>query len=86
MHKCLAVCTGGSGHGHTQAVLGVRQKVVHNWAVFYVSAQDVSRDEFCLATLLGTLNISLFKTIDSFHIGSRIARNVYPVCSASYPS
>ena len=46
MHKCLAVCTGGSGHGHTQAVLGVRQNVKHNWAVFYVSEGDVSRDEF----------------------------------------
>jgi hypothetical protein len=43
MHKCLAVCTGGSGHGHTQAVLGVREDV-HNWAVFYVRVGDVSRE------------------------------------------
>lgn len=50
MHKCLAAVAGGSGHGHgTQAVLGVRRKVIHNWAVFYGSGADVSR---CKMTVL----------------------------------
>lgn len=43
MHKCLAVCAGGSSHGHTQAVLGVRD-CIHNWAVFYVRVDNVSRE------------------------------------------
>jgi len=36
---------GSSGHG-TQAVLGVVDVTVHNWAVFYVRDADVSRMKF----------------------------------------